>query len=61
MWEITDNTGTIHSGTEEEMKKAFDIITNGRTYHNYSDADIREYDTEWDGDLKLIQIHNTYR
>ena len=49
MWEITDNNGTIYSGTEEEMKTLFEQIEKG------------EKEEEWDGDLRLIQVHNIYK
>ena len=69
MWEIIDNTGTIHSGTKEEMQKAFDSMTltmeelSGIYDLNSSQAEKLQldYKTEWSGDLRLIQIHDIHR
>lgn len=58
MWEIADNNGTIYSGSEDEMTLAFDIMTNSNTY---SKKKVKELQTDWEGDLRLIQVHNTYR
>lgn len=58
MWEIIDNNGTIHSGTEEEMREAWDIMN--RDIYSVSEADEVKYAkwlTTWTGDLKLIQVH----
>jgi hypothetical protein len=64
MWEIQDDNGTIHSGTEEEMRNAFMTMTN-QFPDDYSVSQIRqlqhEYDCEYSGDLKLVQIHDTYK
>lgn len=51
MWEITDNNSTIYSGTESEMLAYWKTITENGNPDNI----------EWDGDLKLIQIHNIFR
>ena len=32
MYEIIDNNGVIHSGTEDEMDLAFDVMTNPDEY-----------------------------
>tara|TARA_R110000772_G_scaffold19922_4_gene55402 strand:+ start:4886 stop:5098 length:213 start_codon:yes stop_codon:yes gene_type:complete len=70
MWEIIDDNGTIHSGTEEEMQQAFEIMTTvfRESYSEENDIPINSVNDlyeKWDvaffGDLKLIQIHNTYR
>jgi len=58
MWEIIDNNGTIHSGSEEEMTLAFDIMTNSEAY---SKKKVKEWAYDWDGDIKLIQIHDISR
>jgi pyruvate-formate lyase-activating enzyme len=64
MWEIIDNTGTIHSGNAEEMTEAFDAMTTdlkdfSRNY-NYASKLAKEiqekYRFEWTGDLKLIKV-----
>ncbi|WP_163356515.1 hypothetical protein [Dysgonomonas sp. 25] len=54
MWEIIDNNGTIHSGSEEEMRLAFDIMTDNEAY---SEEEVAQWACGWDGDLRLIQIH----
>jgi len=55
MWEIIDDSGTIHSGSEDEMRRVFDIMTN---IDLYTRREIAEWNSEdWDGDLKLIEIH----
>ena len=51
-WEIIDNNGVIHSGTEEEMIIAFEAMT------NIAADDRNKWGDEWNGDLKLIEVHN---
>lgn len=58
MWEIIDNNGTIHSGNEDEMRLAFDIMTDNDAY---SDEEVDQWASDWEGDLKLIQIHDISR
>ena len=59
IWEVQDNNGVIHSGTEDEMRTAFDIMENGYySYKNHSENDIKQWNCDWDGDLKLIQVHD---
>lgn len=53
-WEIIDDMGTIHSGTQEEMDHAFDVMSNS---DEYSAEEIQNWGDQWDGDLKLVQIH----
>lgn len=70
-WEIIDNNGVIHSGTEEEMIKAFEFMTNDlaalkeKWKGTYTMREIRnlclEYGIEWKGDLKLVQVHNIWK
>lgn len=48
-WEIIDDKGCIHSGREDEMTTIFYEMTNS----NSEDC--------WEGDLKLIEVHNIYR
>lgn len=55
MFEIQDNNGVIHSGTREEMELAFEIMGNPSSF---TKKQREEWITEWDGDLKLVQIHN---
>jgi uncharacterized protein YbbC (DUF1343 family) len=65
MWEIIDNNGTIHSGSEEEMMEAFDAMTMdaqdfAREYQYASTLAKKikaKYDCQWKGDLKLIEVH----
>ena len=57
-WAIIDDNGIIHLGDEEEMTMAFEIIVEGRTYRNFSDDEIKQYNINfWKGDLRLVQIH----
>ena len=64
-WEIIDNNGCIHSGTEDEMRKGFFVMTHlfetiQEEYNlNYRETEILidEYPGCWHGDLKLVQIH----
>lgn len=68
-WEIIDNNGVVHSGTEEEMKEAFDymILTieeiMGTYDMNSSQAEMHQskWKCDWDGDLKLMQLHSIHR
>lgn len=46
MWEIIDDDGVVYSGSEEEMKEVWDKI----------EKDIILL--TWQGDLKLIEIHD---
>ena len=64
-WEIIDNNGCIHSGTEEEMRKGFFVMTHlfetiQEAYNLDEDEAqtlVDEYPGSWKGDLKLVQIH----
>ena len=47
-WAIIDATSTIFSGSENEMEDIFWTIVHGGNPDNI----------EWNGDLKLIQIHD---
>ena len=49
MWEIIDINGTIYSGNEDEIQATFDQILDGTI------------EICWQGDLKLIQIHNIHK
>jgi len=53
MWEIIDYEGVIYSGNEEEIKL---IWFNTTQTHNMQPRVIA-----WKGDLRLVQIHDTYR
>jgi len=56
-WEIIDNAGTIHSGTEEDMRFAFRVMQEPDKYPKAAE----KYNSKWMGDLKLIQIHAIIR
>lgn len=68
-WEIRDETGCIHSGTEEEMRKAWDALTltveelMGTYDLNSSQAEMLqlEWKTDWEGDIELLQVHAIHR
>lgn len=49
MWQIIDDNGIIYSGKEEEIRQTFYEIIEGHRY------------TRWEGDLKLIEVHEVYR
>ena len=55
MFEIQDNNGVIHSGSREEMELAFQVM---RSPSSDNEEQKEQYLIEWDGDLKLVQIHN---
>ena len=66
-WEIIDDEGVIHSGTEEEMNLIFICMTKDISYLMANDyaktrlkaAQLQEiYYMSWNGDLKLIEVHN---
>jgi len=62
MWEIIDNDGVIHSGSESEMRLAFTIMTNSEEENEelkdeLQESIINDYSTDWNGDLKLIEVH----
>lgn len=71
MWEIVDNNGTIHSGTQPEMQLIWDLITRSiedleseyrRTYSRDELIQLHlDLVCDWSGDLKLVEIHNTYK
>lgn len=68
-WAIIDLDSMIHSGSEEEMRKAFFCMQNAHAdiMDNYSITveqakDLKDkYDIPWNGDLLLIEIHEHYR
>ena len=63
IWEVMDSKGTIHSGNEGEMKVAFDVMSQSHemNVHYYGKKKAKEleekYCTNWNGDLRLIQVH----
>lgn len=68
-WEITDNNGVIHSGDEDKMRQAFDAMTLStadlQEQYDLSERDanklMRQWFTEYEGDLKLVEVHNVCR
>lgn len=66
-WEIIDSTGTIESGTEEEMRFIWDCNTRSITelYDEYKGTYTKtqvkywftKHQRRWTGDLKLIQVY----
>lgn len=58
MWAIIDDNGTVHSGSEQEMREAWEAMN--RDEYSVSENDelvLGKWLTSWTGDLKLIQIH----
>ena len=69
-WAVMDDNGIIHTGTEEEMRTAMDIMRAESAYEYAKQTHIGlhttkelwdKYDTSWIGDLLLIQIHDRHR
>lgn len=69
MWQIIDDNGIIHSGTEDEMRKGFFVMTHlFETIQEEYELDeeetedlVDQFPGSWTGDLKLIQIHSVER
>ncbi len=63
-YEIIDDNGTIHAGSEDEMREAFAAMTGDVSFFDkkkdYKQA-VANYGDEWSGDLKLIQVIDSYR
>ena len=57
MYEIIDDNGTIHSGSEEEMNYVFDIMMNP---HEYNRETRNDWNVRWKGDLKLVKVIKTH-
>ena len=58
-YEIIDDKGTIHSGSEEEMFLAFDVMTNP---DEYCKDDIDRWECEdVEGDLRLVKVILVHR
>jgi hypothetical protein len=60
MFEIIDDNGTIHSGGQNEMECAFHIMTT-KDESEYSPEEIKKWEFDWSGDLKLIEVHQVTR
>jgi hypothetical protein len=58
MYEIIDDNGVIHSGTEKEMEEAFDVMVNP---NEYSPEEVGKWSFDWEGDLKLVEVKNVHR
>lgn len=68
MFEIVDNNGTLYSGNIHEMQLIWDLITRDiedlkcEYRRTYSEKHLKlkkeEYKFDWEGDLKLIEIHS---
>ena len=70
MWQIRDQNGLIHSGTEEEMRKAWDCMTlSPEEIKEIYSVGIREArnlkkewtSCKWEGDVYLAQFHAVFR
>lgn len=56
---IIDDNGVIHSGSEEEMNIAFNAMCGNEDCFNTKKeykAAVKEYKTEWSGDLRLVEV-----
>ena len=53
MFEIIDDNGTIHSGTEEEMMEAWIVMTDP---FQATKKQIKKWTCEYSGDIKLVKI-----
>jgi len=65
MFEIIDNNGVIHSGSESEMLLAWAIMTGNDEDLELTKKALKQYREEykvdsWDGDIKLIQVIDIY-
>lgn len=64
MWEIRDEEGIVHSGTEEEMNEAWSVLTG-----LYCDLKSKKkqkilfdkWHYAWCGDIELLQVHDIHR
>jgi len=56
-YEIVDDNGTIHTGTEEDMHNLF----NDYVYHMENTDDEYNEDYEYEGDLRLIKVLAVHR
>lgn len=69
MYAIIDDNGTIHSGGEDEMREAFDSmimdLDDFKREYEYAHGLAKEtqetWESDWEGDLKLIQVIATSR
>lgn len=63
--EIIDRDGVIHSGTEDEMRLAFQVMQQDWTDITGLGSErkrlVEQYGSSWNGDLKLVEIHGITR
>lgn len=67
-YKIIDNQGTIHSGSEEEMTLAYDIMTLSeeeiKEIYEFDDEEYEkqcnEFKIDWTGDLELLECKATF-
>lgn len=57
-FEIIDDKGVIHSGTEDKMQRVFSVMIDAE---KHTQADKDKYCIEWTGDLKLVEVHHVYK
>ena len=70
-YEVTDNNGVIHAGTQDEMSEAFEVMSmSSDAYMEQYGSEITKSEyirlidkwvTDWVGDLKLVHVHNRYK
>ena len=61
---IIDDNGTIHTGNEDDMNIAFAAMTEDKDFFStkkeFKEA-VKEYKTDWSGDLMLVEVKKTAR
>ena len=62
-WAVMDDNGIIHeSKDQEEMELAFDTMCGHLDTSEKNRKRLeKEWGTEWDGTLRLIEIHANYK
>lgn len=61
-YEILDDNGVIHSGSEDEMRRAFEVMTGDDENSDFEEDEIKQWSVpDWVGDLKLVQVIQTYK
>jgi hypothetical protein len=56
MWEIQDSNGLLFMLQDEKKAKLiYGVLTNP---NNHKKSDVKKYDTNWVGTLKLAFVHN---
>ena len=64
MWQVIDKNGVLYSGSESDMKEAYTAMTSDNQFDaSLTEVEFKELKSKypkdsWEGDLKLIQIHN---